>query len=455
VANVLFGEMNHLVHNLWTCGFVLCERDRQEDEWWLSQEDGFSRGFFLPNVNDFAHATLYEGWLLGETFRTVQLDGDMLQAHYDWLMGIPVAKNIFDDMEAAGMERPDWQKLHAAYFSKGYLVIITREHCPEEEIFKRFATVFDQTYTRFLDLKKAEKQARESQIEAALEKVRSRSLAMQSPDELIEVALLLREEMGTLGVEALETSSIYIHDEDSGKTQCWFTIKNTDDSGNAVTDQMTLDLQDTWVGRKMFEFYRSREKQTSILMQGDGRIEWIRYCEEKSDLFGTSNFYGETIPDRTYHLYKFSNGYIGAAAPGEISTESWELLKRATAVFSFAYTRFRDLQKAEAQAREVQIELSLERIRSQVTAMQESSDLLDIVVTMRSEFVKLGHEAYYFWHMRWLPKTYSKAMTSGDGTKIGMVMTLPRHIHGDIPQVANWEKVMNPHMCWPWMPKRQ
>jgi hypothetical protein len=139
VANVLFTEMNDLVHNLWTCGFVLCEKGREEDEWWLSLEDGFSRGFFLPNVNDYAHATLYEGWLEGDAFRTVQLDGDKLQEHYDWLMQIPVAKNIFDEMEAAGMQRPEWQKLHAAYFSKGYLVIITREPCPEEEIFKRFA----------------------------------------------------------------------------------------------------------------------------------------------------------------------------------------------------------------------------------------------------------------------------------------------------------------------------
>ncbi len=253
VANVLFQEMNDLVHNLWTCGFVLCENDRTEDEWWLSLEDGFTRGFFLPNVNDYAHAHLYEGWLKSDDFRTVQLEDDQLQAHYNWLMEIPVAKSIFDDMEAAGMQRPEWQKLHAAYFSKGYLVIITREPCSEEAIFKRFAQVFDLTYTRFLDL-----------------------------------------------------------------------------------------------------------------------------------------------------------------------------------------------QKAEAQARESQLELSLERIRAQVTGMQESTDLLDIVVTMRSEFVNLGHEAHYFWHMRWLPNIYQKAMTSGDGTKIGMVMTLPRHIHGDIAAVAAWEKSKDP-----------
>lgn len=93
---------------------------------------------------------------------------------------------------------------------------------------------------------------------------------------------------------------------------------------------------------------------------------------------------------------------------------------------------------------ELETEAALERIRAQVTSMKESSDLLDIVVTMRTEFVNLGHEAHYFWHMRWLPDSYEKAMTSGDGSRIGMVMTLPRHIHGDIKPVAAWEKSEEP-----------
>ena len=87
--------------------------------------------------------------------------------------------------------------------------------------------------------------------------------------------------------------------------------------------------------------------------------------------------------------------------------------------FQQTYTRFLDLQKAEAQAWEAQIEAALERVRLQAMAMTESNDLLDIVVTMRNEFVNLANEAGYFWHMRWLKDTYEKAMTSGDGTKIG------------------------------------
>lgn len=105
--------------------------------------------------------------------------------------------------------------------------------------------------------------------------------------------------------------------------------------------------------------------------------------------------------------------------------------------------------KLAALERELEIEAALERIRAQATAMRESRDLQDIVVTMRTEFVNLEHEAHYFWHMRWLPERYEKAMTAGDGARIGMVMKLPRHIHGDIPMVDQWEKGKSPTLVFP------
>src|SRR5204863_6635711 len=181
-------------------------------------------------------------------------------------------------------------------------------------------------------------------------------------DELVEVAQLLRKEMGLLGVEELETSSIYIHDEDTGATECWYAIQDIRGKDKKlVMDHMTIYLNDTWVGREMLKFYNSDEKQTSILMQGENRTEWINYCAEHSKVF--QGYYGDVIPERTYHLVKFSNCYMGAASPGDISAESWDLLKRATTVFSLAYTRFRDLQMAEAQAKEATIEAALEKVR--------------------------------------------------------------------------------------------
>jgi len=305
------------------------------------------------------------------------------------------APEIYRHLSKANADTPE-DKLRAFWamseFSGGALIMVTYSYPDEDSrnLLRRTANVFGLAYKRFNDLKRAEEQAREAQIENALEKVRSRSLAMQTPDELVEVAQLLREEMGALGVEELETSSIYIHDDTGGLTQCWFTIKDSDNPGKSVTDQMTIDLQDTWVGRQMNQFYDSGQDSTSILMKGDHRIEWIRYCEDKSDLFGTSEFYGETIPERIYHLYKFSNGFLGAASPGEISDESWDLMRRATGVFSFAYTRFRDLQKAEESARRARQQASLDRVRADISSMRSAEDLDRVTPLIWNELTTLG-----------------------------------------------------------------
>jgi hypothetical protein len=58
------------------------------------------------------------------------------------------------------------------------------------------------------------------------------------------------------------------------------------------------------VGREMLTFYESSGNTTSIVMKGEARKEWINYCENRSPIL--KGYYGEQIPDRTYHLYKFS-----------------------------------------------------------------------------------------------------------------------------------------------------
>ena len=255
---------------------------------------------------------------------------------------------------------------------------------PEEDVetLVRFAAVFDLAYRRFEDLKNAERSNRETQIELALERVRARALAMQQPEELKDVAQVLRLEMGLLGVEELETCSIYINDIKAEKTECWYALKDIKKGGKKlVSDHFVLNLNDTWVGREMSEFYNTDEKQTSIIMKGDNRKEWIDYCEKNSPPF--KGYYGDTIPDRTYHLYKFSHGTIGAASAGDISIESWNLLERAASVFSLAYSRFNDLTKARFDLKQLKEEKkkaedALSELRSTQTQLIQAEKMASL-----------------------------------------------------------------------------
>jgi len=55
--------------------------------------------------------------------------------------------------------------------------------------------VFQQTYTRFIDLQKAEAQSREAQIQLALERGRTQSMIMQHSNELDDTLRVFHEQV--------------------------------------------------------------------------------------------------------------------------------------------------------------------------------------------------------------------------------------------------------------------
>lgn len=397
----LYGELTKLDAQLDRCFIMIVNPDNRGITWWMAGHEGLlaENGFFVPMNQHPSHLMYLDYCKKRKKKWTYLFEG---KEKRDW------DRFGFTKTELAKLPEPikafmaAAKKVHLSGSSDqfGSLVTGSFEPLPDEqqEIISRFAVVFNQAYIRFLDLQKAEVQAREAQIEAALEKVRSRSMAMQQPEELIEVAELLRREMGLLGVEELETSSIYIIDNEKKKAECWYAIKDVrKENAQLIGDEMTLTLTDTWVGKEMWKFYQSANDRISILMKGERRREWINYCAEHSKVL--QGYYGDEIPERTYHLVKFYGGYMGAASPGTISKESWDLLKRAAVVFSLAYTRFNDLQDAAARAREAQIELALERVRARSLAMHKSEELKEVIKVVLEQFVHLHinaeHAGFY------------------------------------------------------------
>jgi signal transduction histidine kinase len=386
VAAILFNELNKLVSNLWTCGFVLCEKNREQDEWWLGMDDGFTRGFFLPNVGDYTHATLYEGWLEGDAFRMVSLEGNELQEHYDWLMENPVSRKIFEEMDAAGLERPESQKLHAAYFSKGYLCIITQQPCPEAEIFKRFAQVFDLTYTRFLDLQKAEKQAREAKIEAALERVRAKTMAMHNSQDVGNTVITLFQEVMKLGLDDTIRCGIGILEGHVGM-ETWSA--NADQKGEVILKMgmLNMTIHPMLIGLK--KAWQKGDTGYSYHFAGDDVVKYYTALNNEPE-YPLHMDLG-TLPDNQFaNLFFFTEGILFAFTHTQLTEEAKRVLERFANVFGQTYRRYLDLLKAEAQAREAQIEAALERVRAKTMAMHNTDDIADTVVTFFEELIGLG-----------------------------------------------------------------
>ncbi|MCA1802150.1 MAG: nuclear transport factor 2 family protein, partial [Rhodothermaceae bacterium] len=338
--------------------------------------------------------------------------------------------------------------------NEGWRFIYQHFSMPDSKSDEGESIGFDKVNAENIELKEAikrrtielESKNRELEIETALERVRARAMAMHKSYELTEVVSVLFEKLKDLQIP-FTAVGIATGIEDSKDLNAFVCGQN--EEGLVITNYR-LPYFNNPIPK---DLYKALEKQSDFIVGHYSKEEKDAFYEYVIEHTAEFRHLPEDIkrmifdsPTYTISMVAVKNAVFNINDfDGKILTETEvDIIKRFARVFDQAYTRFLDLQKAESQAKEVQIELSLERIRSQVTTMQESSDLLDIVVTMRTEFVKLGHEAHYFWHMRWLPEHYKKAMTSGDGSRIGMVMTLPRHIHGDIAPVATWEKSGEP-----------
>src|SRR4030095_2529201 len=73
----------------------------------------------------------------------------------------------------------------------------------EQQIMKRFTSMFSLTFRRYQDLRKAEAQAREATIEAALEKVRGKAMAMHNSNDLSATASMVFSELRKLGINPI------------------------------------------------------------------------------------------------------------------------------------------------------------------------------------------------------------------------------------------------------------
>src|SRR6056297_1379225 len=250
------------------------------------------------------------------------------------------------------------------------------------DILLQFAGAFDLAHRRFLDLQKAEKQAREVQIEFALEKVRSRTMAMKHSDELQEASFLLDQQVRALGINTWGcVFNIYGENESTE----WF--------GNEAGVLPTYTVPRTGIFK---EYYDKGQKGETLWIQEFSGEACTAHYETMSSLpvIGdvllqlkeTNNGFPTYQID---HVAFFNYGYLLFITKEHIP-DAHEIFKRFAKVFEQTYTRFLDLQKAEAQAREAQIEASLERVRTASLAMHKSDELLEVVTVLFEQINETG-----------------------------------------------------------------
>jgi len=383
-AYVLFEQLRALGGNLWATGFGLCEENKEVDVFWFANENGVLPRISIPNTTDPAHKQMYEGWKKKKDLLAIEGSGEELKSHYEYFMSLPEVKPIFQKILDDGLSFPDWQQWNAAYFSHGYLLIITLEPYPEPDILKRFAKVFEQTYTRFLDLKKAEAQIRESEVQLALERVRAKSMAMHKSEDLADLSLELVQQVHSLGIDTWFCAFNIYDDHPEGSLE-WGS------NGQGVFPKYRTPREGVFL-----RYYEAGQNGESLLINEIDENECPAHYEYLCSLPGVGEQLlkikaeGISFPtSQIDHAAFFKYGYI-LFITFEPAPEAHDIFKRFAQVFEQTYTRFLDLQKAEEQAREAQIEAALERVRSRSLAMHKTDELQDVVRVVAEELKNIG-----------------------------------------------------------------
>ncbi|WP_336517134.1 sensor histidine kinase [Pollutibacter soli] len=382
VIRVVLEQFAHLNINVEHAGFYIDYKNQDDMHIWLADpniEPFFATFpyFDTPTWNSFLEAKAN-----GTVLHTDLLDFEEKNRFYQSLFKlftIPEdAKEFY--LQCKGLAVSTVLLDNVGLYIENFSAIPYSDE--ENKILLRFGKVFQQTYTRFLDLQKAEAQAREAQIEASLERVRAKTMAMHKSEQLAETAKVFFEQFNVLGTIP-DRMSIGIFNETSRKVELWVT----DQSGNEINNEYFFSLDEPTSIAKIHEAWKNQEDTIVVDLTGDDFVQWMKYVKEDARLpIDESKIKGRRVQQAAF----FSKGFLLFTTHEPVPGETMQLLTRFARVFDLTYTRFLDLQKAEAQVKEAQIEAALERVRSRSLAMHKTDELKDVVRVMAEELKNTG-----------------------------------------------------------------
>ncbi|NND87780.1 MAG: SnoaL-like domain-containing protein, partial [Flavobacteriaceae bacterium] len=366
-------------------GFIMDYKEHDTMHLWLADHNEIPSKIVLPYFDSAHWNSFLAARKEGRDFFTNQLGFEEKNEFYRKMLKVlpELSPSLFDEyFKAPGLAISTVLLEDVGLYIENFQGKPFTEE--ENNILKRFGRVFQQTYTRFRDLQKAEAQTREVQIEASLEKVRNVALTLTKSDDILDIAKVLYEQLLALGFSKIRNAIIDIHNEEE---ETFLDYDYSHDMSSAVTKFSFYG--DPVIEQQIQQTRSSNDAFFEIELTGkdlEKLIETRLANGEKDD----PRLHG--IDQLTYNLYSFGNGAIGISNFGVLTDEQKVILKRFRNVFTFAYKRYTDLAKAEAQARESKIEASLEKVRSVALAMTESTDLLHIVKALYQQLEGLGFD---------------------------------------------------------------
>ncbi len=249
-----------------------------------------------------------------------------------------------------------------------------------EKVKRTTAILLEETIEELEQKRKSiEAQNKELEIESALERVRTMAMGMRKSEDLLEICEIIFTELRNMSFDALRNTMINIYDDEHR------TFLNYDYSGFAgkIITSHTYDAN-PGITEHLQQIRSSKEAFSETIFGGKELETWLTYRIQIGDNVDPQDKHAEAM---YYYFFSIGVGALGISTYRPISDERKNSLKRFRNIFELAYRRYTDISKAEAQAREAQIEAAMERVRAKAMAMHSSEDL---AITIDSFFTELN-----------------------------------------------------------------
>ncbi|AKD04966.1 hypothetical protein POKO110462_12045 [Pontibacter korlensis] len=215
---------------------------------------------------------------------------------------------------------------------------------------------------------------RELEIEAALERVRARALSMHNTFELSAVLSVLFEQYDILGICPV-FSHLTLFDTENNK----FSFRTTGRDGQRVQAEQRIDIDaiDAWKD-SVENWKKGGPNQVNTHMYPKEILPQVfqLFHEILSVIPAEARYYPEDFPEGVFITQGYCRfGYVGFGHNRPATEEEKVVVRKMAVEFERLYQRFIDLQRAEAQIKEAQVEASLERLRARTMAMHSSDDV--------------------------------------------------------------------------------